>query len=189
MWLILRESPLWACFLVAMPLTQAGSRDEGTWYRNCLVIVYHPPQHAEGDIVIAAESTLLWPFLVYAVAVVGLVISMIALSAVLGQRHRDRATGDPYESGIISTGTARVRLSVQFYLVAMLFVIFDLEAVFIFAWAIGARTLGWPGYLGVVVFIMILTVALVYEWRQGALEWRTYSQVRSGNNRARQGVR
>ena len=123
------------------------------------------------------------------VAVVGLVISMIALSAILGQRHRDRATGDPYESGIISTGTARVRLSVHFYLVAMLFVIFDLEAVFIFAWAIGARTLGWPGYLGVVVFIMILTVALVYEWRLGALEWRTGSQVRSGNNRARQGVR
>ena len=138
---------------------------------------------------IAAESTPLWPSLVYAVAVVGLVISMIALSAVLGQRHRDRATGDPYESGIISTGTARVRLSVHFYLVAMLFVIFDLEAVFIFAWAIGARALGWPGYLGVVVFIMILTVALVYEWRQGALEWRTGSQVRSGNNRARQGVR
>jgi NADH-quinone oxidoreductase subunit A len=114
---------------------------------------------------------------------------MIALSAVLGQRHQDRATGDPYESGILSTGTARVRLSVHFYLVAMLFVIFDLEAVFIFAWALGARALGWPGYLGVVVFIVILTVALVYEWRQGALEWRTWSQVRSGNNRSRQGVR
>ena len=81
----------------------------------------------------------LWPLAAYAAAVLLLVSGMIGMSYVLGERHREPATGDPYESGILSTGTAQVRLSVQFYLVAMFFVIFDLEAVFIFAWAVAGR--------------------------------------------------
>jgi NADH-quinone oxidoreductase subunit A len=108
---------------------------------------------------------------VYAAAVIVLVGGMIGTSYVLGQRHRDRATGDPYESGIVSTGSARVRLSVKFYLVAMFFVIFDLEAVFLFAWAVAARELGWAGYAEALVFIGILVAALVYLWRRGALDW------------------
>ncbi len=113
----------------------------------------------------------LWPLAVYAAAVILLVGGMIGTSYVLGQRHRDRATGDPYESGIVSTGSARVRLSVKFYLVAMFFVIFDLEAVFLFAWAVAARELGWGGYVEALVFIGILVAALVYLWRRGALDW------------------
>lgn len=96
---------------------------------------------------------------------------MLGFSYVLGQRHQDRATGAPFESGIVSEGSARVRLSAKFYLVAMLFVIFDLEAVIIFAWAVSGRELGWTGYWGVVVFIGILIAALAYEWRMGALDW------------------
>lgn len=119
------------------------------------------------------RTTTLWPLVVYSGAVIVLVTSMLALSYILGQRHQGGATGEPYESGIVSTGSARLRLSVEFYLVAMFFVIFDLEAVFLVAWAIAFRELGWVGYIEVVVFIGILLTALVYLWRQGALDWGT----------------
>jgi NADH-quinone oxidoreductase subunit A len=117
------------------------------------------------------QTATLWPLVVYAGAVIVLVTSMLALSHVLGQRHQETATGEPYESGIVSTGSARVRLSAEFYLVAMFFVIFDLEAVFIVAWAVAFREVGWGGYVEVVVFIGVLLAALVYLWRQGALDW------------------
>jgi NADH-quinone oxidoreductase subunit A len=120
---------------------------------------------------IQTDSTALWPLSVYFAAVVVLVTSMIALSYILGQRHRDRATGEPYESGIVSTGTAQVRFDVRFYLVAMFFVIFDLETIFIFAWAVAVRELRWTGYIEILVFIGILVAVLVYLWRLGALDW------------------
>jgi NADH-quinone oxidoreductase subunit A len=114
----------------------------------------------------------LWPLAVYAVIVGMLVVAMLGLSYVLGQRHQDRATGSPYEAGILSEGSARVRFPVKFYLVAMFFVIFDLEAVYIFAWAIAVRETGWPGYAEVLLFIMVLLATLAYLWRVGALDWR-----------------
>jgi NADH-quinone oxidoreductase subunit A len=113
----------------------------------------------------------LWPLGVYFVAVVVLVSGIIGLSYVLGEHHRDRATGEPYESGIVSTGSARQRFSAKFYLIAILFVIFDLESVFIFAWAVAVRELGWTGYVEILVFVGILVAALAYLWREGALEW------------------
>ena len=114
----------------------------------------------------------LWPLAVY-VAIVGmLVIAMLSLSFVLGQRHQDRATGSPYESGILSEGSARVRFQAKFYLVAMFFVIFDLEAVFLFAWAVAVRETGWTGYAEVLLFIVVLFATLAYLWRVGALDWR-----------------
>jgi len=87
----------------------------------------------------------LLPFIAYFIIVLILVGAMLGLSYVLGQRHNEPATGEPYESGIVSEGSAHVRLSVKFYLLAMFFVIFDLEAVFIFSWAVAGRDLGWPG--------------------------------------------
>ena len=113
----------------------------------------------------------LWPLAVYLVIVVMLVVAMLGLSFVLGQRHNNRATGSPYESGILSQGSARVRLSAKFYLVAMFFVIFDLEAVFIFAWAVAVRELGWTGYVEAALFIAVLLATLVYLGRVGALDW------------------
>jgi NADH-quinone oxidoreductase subunit A len=113
----------------------------------------------------------LWPLAVYLVIVFVLVVAMLGLSFVLGQRHNNRATGSPYESGIISQGSARVRLSAKFYLVAMFFVIFDLEAVFIFAWAVAVRELGWGGYAEAALFIAVLLATLVYLGRVGALDW------------------
>jgi len=111
----------------------------------------------------------LWPLLLYAGLVVILLAAILSLSYILGQRHNDRATNKPYEGGIEQTGSARIRFSVQFYLVAMLFVIFDVEAVFIMLWALGFYDLGWPGYVGVALFIAQLVVVLIYEWGIGAL--------------------
>lgn len=117
--------------------------------------------------------TALWPLGVYCAAAVVLVTAMIGVSFVLGQRHMDMATGEPYESGIASTGSAHVRFDVKFYLIAMLFVIFDLEAVFIFAWSVALREAGWAGYIEILIFVGVLLAALVYLWRLGALEWGT----------------
>ena len=114
----------------------------------------------------------LWPFAVYFAVVLFLVAAVIVVSALLGQRHRERATGEPYEAGSPPTGSARLRFPVGFYLVAMFFVVFDVESIFIFAWAIAWREVGWTGYVEVAIFIGILLAALVYLWRLGALDWR-----------------
>lgn len=116
---------------------------------------------------------MVWPLFIYAVAVLLIVISMMGLSHILGQRHKDHSTGETFESGIISTGSANLRFSSQFYLIAMFFVIFDLEVVFIVAWVIAFRELGWVGYVAVATFIGILLIILVYEWRTGALDFVT----------------
>lgn len=112
----------------------------------------------------------LWPLLLYAGIVILLLGAILTLSYVLGQHHNDRATGKPYEGGIEQTGSARLRFSAQFYLVAMLFVIFDIEAVFLMLWALGFYELGWPGYIGASIFVAQLVVVLIYEWGTGALD-------------------
>ncbi len=113
----------------------------------------------------------LWTLGIYSFLVLIVVAGMLVLSYLLGQRHDDRATGSPYECGILSEGSARVRLSAKFYLVAMFFVIFDLEAVFILAWSVAGRELGWSGYWEILIFIVVLFVTLLYLWRLGALDW------------------
>ena len=139
---------------------------EGTF-----ICTYKPPSGKyyvmpETDI----HSNQLWPLLLYAGVVVFLLVAILFLSYILGQHHHDRATNKPYEGGIEQTGSARLRFSAQFYLVAMLFVIFDVEAVFIILWALGFYELGWFGYAGVAIFIGQLVVVLVYEWGIGALD-------------------
>ena len=114
---------------------------------------------------------MLWPLVAYFAFVVVLVTVIIILSYLLGQRHFEPATGEPYEGGIVSEGSARVRFSVNYYLVAMFFVVFDLEAVFLFAWAGAARELGWAGYCEVLLFVGVLVAALIYLWKVGALDW------------------
>lgn len=121
----------------------------------------------------ANNVPVLWPLVVYFASVVFLAGAMIGLSALLGEKHMDRDTGETYKSGIPVTGTARLRLNAQFYLVAMFFVIFDLETAIIVAWAVGVRELGWTGYIEILIFIGVLLTALVYLWRLGALDWGT----------------
>ena len=118
------------------------------------------------------ENTIaLWPLVLYTLVVILLLAAILSLSYILGQRHREKATNLPYEGGIKQTGSARLRFSAQFYLVAMLFVIFDVEAVFIMLWALGFYELGWPGYIGISIFIAQLVVVLIYEWGIGALDF------------------
>lgn len=128
----------------------------------------NPPQELSGP---------LWPLLVYFAAVLIVVTGMLVISHFLGQRHHERSTGVPFEAGMLPTGSARRRVSINFYMVAIFFVIFDLEAVFLFAWAVAARPLGWMGFIEVVIFVFILLAALVYLWGQGALDWGSSRQV------------
>jgi len=118
-----------------------------------------------------SNGQALWPLAVYFAAAVMIIAGMIGLSFVLGQRHRERATGEPYESGIVSTGSAQVRFDIKFYHVAVIFLVFDLEAAFLYAWAVAVREAGWAGYIEVLVFVGVLAVALVYLWRLGVLDW------------------
>jgi NADH-quinone oxidoreductase subunit A len=126
----------------------------------------------------AATQTPLWPLAAYFAATLAIAGGMILLSHFLGPRHRDVATGLPYESGIISTGSAHVAIAVRYYMMAMFFVIFDLEAVFIIAWAAAFRQAGWAGFIEIAIFILILLAALVYLWRLGALDWAPRRQKR-----------
>ena len=82
-----------------------------------------------------------------------------------------RATIEPFESGVVTIGSSQIPVSVEFYIVALFFVIFDLETVFIFAWAVAFYELGLFGYIAISVFILVLVVALIYEWKSGALDW------------------
>jgi len=131
----------------------------------------------------SAEAAVLGPLLVYFLAVIGLVAVMLLLSHFLGPRRHDPATDEPFESGIVSEGGARFHIHIPFYLVAILFVIFDLEAVFLFAWAIAFREVGWLGFIETLIFIVILFAALVYLWRLGALDWNKQANSTKPRNR------
>jgi NADH-quinone oxidoreductase subunit A len=112
-----------------------------------------------------------WPFLLYASAVLLIVGIMIGLSYFLGERHQDRDTDKPYESGMPTTGNARLRFTSHFYLIAIFFVIFDLDSVFIIVWAASFRELGLAGYIAILVFIGILIAVLAYEIGIKALDF------------------
>ena len=116
-------------------------------------------------------DTSLWPFVVYFIAVLALVGTMLGLSYLLGQQRQNAATNVPFESGALSVGSPQIHMAVEFYLIAIFFVIFDLETVFIFAWAVAFFELGWVGFFSISIFIFMLGVALVYELCSGALDW------------------
>jgi NADH-quinone oxidoreductase subunit A len=98
-------------------------------------------------------------------------IGMVILSTVLSPTHPTRVKAAPYESGMVPLGTTRERFSMKFYVVAILFIVFDVEAVFLVPWAVVMRQVGWEGFAAAMIFIFILTVGLIYEWKKGALEW------------------
>ncbi len=113
----------------------------------------------------------IWPMGLFMAASLAIAGAMIGVSFLLGQRHSGRTTGEPYESGMPVTGEAHQPFTIKYYLVAIFFVIFDVEAVFIFAWAVALRELGWQGYGAVLIFIAVLLLLLFYLWRKGALDW------------------
>jgi len=112
-----------------------------------------------------------FPVLVF--IVVGLVLGILAMSMgfLLGPRQPNKAKLSPYECGFDHFEDARMPFDVRFYLVAILFIIFDLETAFLFPWAVVLRQIGWMGFWAMMIFLTILVVGFVYEWKKGALEW------------------
>ena len=97
---------------------------------------------------------------------------MIAMSTALGKKGRSSKIKDTaYECGMLPVGEGATRMSVKFYLVAMLFILFDIEVVFMYPWAVQFKGLGWTGFMTMFAFIVALVVALIYCWKKGALEW------------------
>ncbi|HET6232543.1 MAG TPA: NADH-quinone oxidoreductase subunit A [Longimicrobiaceae bacterium] len=111
------------------------------------------------------------PVLIMLALSVAQAIGMVILSTVLSPGRATKVKGSPYESGMVPLGSTRERFSVKFYVVAILFIVFDVETVFLLPWAVSLRQLGWAGFAAAGIFIFILTVGLVYEWKKGALEW------------------
>jgi NADH-quinone oxidoreductase subunit A len=111
------------------------------------------------------------PVLIYALIVLALLGALVTLSFVLGPSKPHKTKLAPYESGIVPDSPARRRLSVRFYLTAMLFIIFDVEAVFFYPWAVLLRQLRWFGLIEMLVFMGILAIALAHIWRKGGLDW------------------
>ena len=107
-------------------------------------------------------------FLALGVAFAGV---MIGLSSVLGPKNPTPEKLAPYECGMPAVGDARERQSVKFYLVAMIFLLFDIEVAFLYPWAMALRDLGWVGLIQIVTFLLILLVGYVYVWRKGVLDW------------------
>lgn len=118
-----------------------------------------------------------WAFAAYVIGAICICLTMIGLAALLGGRAYGRAKNKPFESGVDSVGNARLRFSAKFYLVAMFFVIFDVEALYLFAWSVSVRESGWVGFIEATIFITLLLVGLVYLWRIGALDWAPKKRV------------
>ena len=111
------------------------------------------------------------PVLIFVLIVLGLLGALVTLSFVFGPSKPHRKKLAPYESGIIPDTPAQRKLTVRFYLTAMLFIIFDVEAIFFYPWAVLMRQLGWFGLIEMLVFMGILLIALAHIWRKGGLDW------------------
>ncbi len=112
-----------------------------------------------------------FPVLLMILAGMGMGLMPIALGALLGPRRPNLAKNAPYECGFEPFGESRLKFDVRFYLVAILFIIFDLEVAFLFPWAVVFDYVGWYGFGAMGVFLMLLLVGFAYEWKKGALEW------------------
>ena len=126
--------------------------------------------------------TELLPLIIYFGAVVAITGVMLGGAYLLGQRHHAKAADEPFESGVVPTGDVHIRFSVHFYLLAIFFVIFDMETVFLFAWSVALEEAGWSGFIEALIFIIILIATLIYLGAIGALDWRTRRQRTGTSN-------
>lgn len=117
---------------------------------------------------ILSEYFPIWVFMVVAFCVA---CAAVVLSFLLAKHRPDNHKNAPYECGFPPFGDARAKFDVRFYLVAILFIIFDLEIAFLFPWAISLGDIGFAGFVSMLIFLGVLTVGFVYEWKKGALEW------------------
>ena len=112
------------------------------------------------------------PLLPYLLFVLGLVVVMLTIPHLLARKSHSAVKSSPYECGLPPVGSAKRRFSIHFYLVAVLFILFDIEAVFLFPWAVSLQGLGPVGFSGAVVFVAVLGLGLAYAWRRGVLDWK-----------------
>ncbi|MGH2406332.1 MAG: NADH-quinone oxidoreductase subunit A [bacterium] len=112
------------------------------------------------------------PIFVHFALVTGLTAALLGVHALLGGSRPTPPKLEPYESGVWPIGSARERVPIRYYLIAMLFILFDIETVFLYPWAVVARRLGVFGLIEMLVFIGVLGLGLVYAWKRGALEWQ-----------------
>src|ERR1700759_4250594 len=114
---------------------------------------------------------LYFPILVQVVIAAVLAAALIAISYIFGKKVRNRVKDMPYESGIVPTGDARQRFSVKFYLVAMLFILFDIEAIFLYPWVVVFREFKMLAFVEMVIFVVLVLSGFLYMWKKGALDW------------------
>ena len=111
------------------------------------------------------------PVLVFVIIALVLGLAMMGAGALLSPHHPDSEKNSPYECGFAAFENSRIPFDVRFYLVAILFIIFDLETSFFFPWALVLRQLGWFGLSAMMVFLSVLVIGFIYEWKRGALDW------------------
>jgi len=151
-----------------------------------------PKLQASSDAAVAISGggppsvTSLLTFGAYTVIAVGLIGVLLFLAWFLGQRTSGKIKNEPYESGISPTGEAHLGEPVPFYLVAIFFIVFDVEMVFVVSWAVAYDLLGWAGYLQITFFIVILFLGLVWLWKMGGLEWGPQPRRRDSAPEVRQ---
>ena len=116
-------------------------------------------------------TELYFPVLVQAIVAMGLAAGLLSVSYLLGKRVRNRVKDMPYESGIVPTGDARQRFSVKFYLVGMLFILFDIEAIFLYPWVVVYRELKMVAFVEMLIFVVLILSGFFYIWKKGALDW------------------
>jgi NADH-quinone oxidoreductase subunit A len=127
----------------------------------------------------SSYTEIYFPVLLQVVIAMVIAAGLLAASYLFGKRVRDAVKDMPYESGMVPTGDARQRFSVKFYLVAMLFILFDIEAIFLYPWAVVFRELKMFAFIEMLIFIVLIVTGYFYIWRKGALEW-TEAEKRSG---------
>ena len=120
-----------------------------------------------------------WAIIAFVIGVTFLCVFMLTVPLLLGGKSWGRAKQEQFESGVVGAGGARIRLSAKFYLVAIFFVVFDLEALYLYAWATSVREVGWVGFATAAVFILVLLVGLIYELSTGALNWAPSDRLKA----------
>lgn len=112
-----------------------------------------------------------FPVLIFIIIGLGLGLALLSVSSLLAKRQPDAAKDAPYECGFPAFENSRIPFDVRFYLVAILFIIFDLETAFFFPWALALRKIGMFGFFAMMLFLGLLVIGFIYEWKRGALEW------------------
>lgn len=112
-----------------------------------------------------------WPILLFLIIAAGMGVALVVIGSVLGPKRPGDDKLSAYECGFEAFEDARMKFDVRYYLVAILFIIFDLEIAFLFPWAVVLEQIGWTGFWAMMVFLGLLVVGFIYEWKKGALEW------------------